>query len=251
MVTNISGVSPGDGGITQKIAILHYVQYPTWDGAFLYIYSRCCPPHPVVCLSSEFKNVCNDFAAFFFGGVRSSWIFFFFSPPTLPPPSPNTRVKDACFHWWPRFLLLSRLQQCIVLMGRDLYRPDACLYSTKREDLAWGRYHSSFSDGALACNGWQTQARTRFLRKKKNGLHNGNLKMQRITLKKDIQHVVFFIYIFFFAVVICLFPLLTQLWLCYMVYKHTHTKKKNGGEKCSESDARLSPLERILCKINA
>lgn len=33
-------------------------------------------------------------------------------------------------------------------MVRDLYRPDACLYSTKREDLAWGRYQSSFSDRA-------------------------------------------------------------------------------------------------------
>lgn len=74
-------------GNNPEIAILHYVQYPTWDGAFLYIYSRCCPPHPVVCLSSEFKNVCSDFAAFFFGGVRSSWIFFF-SPPTTHPPTP-------------------------------------------------------------------------------------------------------------------------------------------------------------------
>lgn len=37
-------------------------------------------------------------------------------------------------------------QQYYVLMGHDLYCLDACLYSTKREDLAWGRYYSSFSD---------------------------------------------------------------------------------------------------------
>jgi hypothetical protein len=34
------------------------------------------------------------------------------------------------------FLLLSVAQQYFVLIVRDLYRPDAGLYSAKREDLA-------------------------------------------------------------------------------------------------------------------
>lgn len=113
------------------------------------------------------KNVCSEFAAFFFLVGWDQVEFFFSTAPSLPPtPEKKTRVKDACFHWWPRFLLLSRLQQCIVLMGRDLYRPDACLYSTKREDLAWGRCHSSLCDGALACNRLTNTSTHGFLRKK-------------------------------------------------------------------------------------
>lgn len=77
------------------------------------MYSGSCPlpPHPVVCLSSEFKNCC---LFFFFtlvgymslcGHIKSSRII---SPPTHHHPLFHRRVKDACFHWWPRFLLLSR-----------------------------------------------------------------------------------------------------------------------------------------------
>lgn len=144
----------------------------------------------VICFSLNMKACC-EYCCFlvgcitFYGHIKSSRTFFFYS-----------QVKDACFHWWARFLLLSRLQQYIVLMVRDLYRPDACLYSTKREDLAWGRYYSSFSDRAKwallsTMDNWHHSTQF-YLKATKH-----KPKMQRITLKKTFNMWSFFYFLFF------------------------------------------------------
>lgn len=134
-------VSPLDREITRNSSSAHYVHYQTWDGAL-------CTAGVAPFVIRFSLNMKAWVLCFLVGCVTSCghikfslsiyiYILCFYS-----------QVKDACFHWWARFLLLSRLQQYIVLMRRDLYRPDACLYSTQREDLAWGRYYSSFSDRA-------------------------------------------------------------------------------------------------------
>lgn len=96
-------------------------------------------------------------------------------------------------------------------MVRDLYRPDACLYSTKRGDLAWGRYQSSSSDGAkraLLSTTARSDHSTQF---------SFNILKCSYT-EKDIQVVVFLS--FFFP--------RTQLSPCYVEYRH------ENGEKISE-----------------
>lgn len=101
-------------------------------------------------------------------------------------------------------------------MVHDLYRPDACLYSAKREDLAWGRYYSSFSDRAKwallsAVDNWYHSTHSSTLRQQ----NISKSKMKRITLKKTFDMWSF-----------CCFSSLTQLWLCYLVYKHE--KERNA-----------------------
>lgn len=73
-------------------------------------------------------------------------------------------------------------------MVRDLYHPDACLYSTKREDLAWGRYQSSFSERAK----WAQLSTTDSCDHSTQFYLNSTKqpKMQSYT-EKDIQAVVF------------------------------------------------------------
>lgn len=154
----------------------------------------------LICFSPN-MNACREYCVFLRCNLPRSikmkhkifWYFLFFF---------TCQVKDDCFHWWARFLLLSRLQQYIVLMVRDHYRPDACLYSAKGEDLAWGCFYSSFSDGAKwallsTIDSWHHSAKFYFKATKHES------KMQIITLKKTFN--MWSSFLFFFLLFICLF----------------------------------------------
>lgn len=83
----------------------------------------------VVCFSVNLK-ACHEYCVFLRGKVllwshKIKWKGFFSQP-----------GQGCLFSLMSAVSFIVSLQQYFVLMVHDLYRPDACLYSTKREDLA-------------------------------------------------------------------------------------------------------------------
>lgn len=124
-----------DSEVTQRFA--HYVHYLTWDRALC-----TAGVAPSCFFLSEFVSMPLLFFSFFLWGKNHYGPInvegFFFSQPG----------QGCLFSLMSAVSFIVPAPTILVLMVHDLYHPDACLYSAKREDLAWGGYYSSFSNRA-------------------------------------------------------------------------------------------------------
>lgn len=167
-----------------------------------YIYTAgVAPPTQSFVFPLNLKTCVMTLLRFFsVGWDQVEFFFFFHLPPSHPHhPTPGSRMlvfidgrgffyclaSNNALCWW-GVIFIARTPVCTARKGRIWPEVATIVHSPTGLWLATADKHKH-ARGSCA------------KKKKKNGLHNGNLKMQRITLKKDIQHVVFFIYIFFFC----------------------------------------------------
>lgn len=210
VTTNITHVSPLDREITRNSCSARYVHYQTWDGAL-------CTAGVAPCRSffSEYESMSIVFSC---GGCNQLWshqilslviyIFFVFTA--------RSRMLVFIDEHGFFYCLASNNTLCwcgVIFIART----PVC---TARKERIWPEVativHSLIGQNEPCSLLWTTDIT---IHSSTSKLQNIQSKMQRITLKKTFNVWSFYCFLHFFFS-------LTQLWLCYMVYKHE--KERNA-----------------------